>query len=157
MAKGRSKDPGKGKPESKTSADQARPAKVPSGVRKQIRRLERQLADAARKELKRVRKLERAHHRRQMAQAALDALVATTPKGSGSPDKAASAPAPGSATAKSPAAKSPAAKSPSVKTPAPKTRAAAPRTTRATATTRRAAPKTPPTGSGGGAAEKPQA
>jgi hypothetical protein len=51
-------------------------AKASPGLRKQVRRLERQLADAAREELKRVRKLEKAHHRLQRAETALDGLRA---------------------------------------------------------------------------------
>ncbi len=44
------------------------------GVRKHLRELERQLTDAARQEIKRVRKLEKSRNRRQELQAAVEQL-----------------------------------------------------------------------------------
>lgn len=90
MAKGRSKRSGKAKSDQKPRVEakstapsagrsKAKDKKLASGLRKQMRRLERQLAEAARLERKRVRKLERAHYRRQMVEAALDELRAATP------------------------------------------------------------------------------
>jgi hypothetical protein len=93
--------------------------KVSPGLRKQVRRLERQLADAAREELKRVRKLEKAHHRLQRAEAALNELRTVS---------AASVPA-------------------ATQTDAPVTKAApasAPAATKSAARTRAAAPKAAP-------------
>jgi hypothetical protein len=73
MAKGRSKKAGK--PKSRAGAADLGAAeivaKTPKGLRKQLRRLESQLVEAARIESKRLRKLERARGRRQIAEAAL--------------------------------------------------------------------------------------
>ena len=54
--------------------DTPKKASVPRGVRKHLRELEVQLTDAARKEQKRVQKLERARQRRQSIDSALDKL-----------------------------------------------------------------------------------
>ena len=128
MPKGRSKkSSNKAKPDSKARAA----AKPKGGVRKQIRRLERELATAAAVELKRVRKLERAHHRLQRAEAALDEL-----RGTSVPEpavkKSAAAPKP-AATAAKPAAPKPAPAKPA----APKPIAAKPATAAAKPTTAR--------------------
>ena len=74
--------------------------KAPAGVRKQIRRLERQLADAARQERKRLRKLERARQRRQVAEAALADVLAETPASPAPAVKPAPAPRPAPAAAR---------------------------------------------------------
>ena len=133
MPKGRSKkSSNKAKPDSKARAA----AKPKGGVRKQIRRLERELATAAAVELKRVRKLERAHHRLQRAEAALDELRGTSvpepavKKSATAPKPAAPKPA---ATAPKPAAPKPAAAKPA----APKPIAAKPATAAAKPTTPR--------------------
>lgn len=116
--------------------------KVPRGVRKQLRRLERQLADAARLELKRIRKLERAHHRRQEAEAALIELRAAA----GKVDFAANPPP----AAKPIAAKPVAAAKPTPATPAATAKPAvaakpvAKPAAKPAATPRRSAPKPPP-------------
>jgi hypothetical protein len=54
-------------------------APTPRGLKKQLRRLERQLVDAARLESKRLRKLERARNRRQVAEAALAFVLSEGP------------------------------------------------------------------------------
>src|ERR1035437_4639243 len=54
-------------------------APTPRGLQKQLRRLERQLVDAARLEDKRRRKLERARNRRQVAEAALAFVLSEGP------------------------------------------------------------------------------
>ena len=85
----------------------AAPAKMSPGLRKQVRRLERQLAEAAREELKRVRKLEKAHHRLQRAEVALDELRA-----------AGAMPVPATTKADAPATTTAAASTAAAKTPA---------------------------------------
>ncbi len=79
-------------PEAKPRAD--------GKARKQLRRLERQLADAARAEAKRVRRLEKARWRRQRLEATLDAVKTSS---SPVPGKAAKAPKPGTNPATKPA------------------------------------------------------
>jgi hypothetical protein len=77
MAKGKSKkakQPKGTKPA--VSSDAPKEASVPRVVRKHLRELQNQLADAARKEYKRLVKLERASLRRQSIQSALDDLRA---------------------------------------------------------------------------------
>jgi hypothetical protein len=101
--------------------------KVPRGVRKQLRRLERQLADAARQERKRVRKLERAHYRRQLIQEALEELRGAAP----------AKPAADSVTPSAAASPAPVAAPPAVPKPASPRRASS----RLTASPRRTAPK----------------
>ena len=54
--------------------DTPKKTSVPRGVRKHLRELEVQLTDAARKEQKRLQKLERARQRRQSIDSALDKL-----------------------------------------------------------------------------------
>ena len=54
-------------------------AKIASGLRKQLHRLQSQFEDAQSVERKRVRKLEKARHRRQIAEAALADVLADTP------------------------------------------------------------------------------
>jgi len=110
--------------------------KVSAGVRTQIRRLERQLADAARQESKRLRKLERARHRRQVAEAALADVLAETP----APPAPAAKPAPAAAKPAVTAKTAPAVAKAAASTPA------RPRAARTTASTRRATPKSPPAG-----------
>jgi len=135
MPKGRSKkSSNKAKPDSKARAA----AKPKGGVRKQIRRLERELATAAAVELKRVRKLERAHHRLQRAEAALDELRGTSVpepavKKSATAAKPAATAAKPAATAAKPAAPKPAPAKPA----APKPIAAKPATAAAKPTTPR--------------------
>lgn len=107
----------------RTKGSSGAEAKVSSGVRKQLRRLERQLAEAARIERKRLRKLERARYRRQLIEATLDGLRDLAPT------KPAAASALPAVTTKSPAVPS----------------TAKPRTPRP-ATPRRTAPKRPPAG-----------
>ena len=133
MPKGRSKkNSNKAKPDSKGKPESKAAAKPKAGVRKQIRRLERELATAAAVELKRVRKLERAHHRLQRAEAALDEL-----RGISAPEpamqkpagkKPAAAPKPAAAKPATATAKptSPRARTTSAAKPAPKPAAAKP-------------------------------
>ena len=79
MTKGKSKKPTKARAAaSVVSVAMPEKASVRRGVRKHLRQLERQLSDAARKERKRLRKLERATFRRQMLQAALEELRGET-------------------------------------------------------------------------------
>lgn len=78
--------------EAKPKADRKR--------RKQLRRLERQLADAARTEARRVRRLEKAHWRRQRLEAALDGVRTSS---SAVPAKAAKALKPATKPATKPA------------------------------------------------------
>ena len=82
MAKGRSRKAGKAgdKTAGAPKAPETAKTKLKPGVRKQLRRLEGQLADAARRERKRLRKLERARHRRQLIEATLDGLRGLTPQ-----------------------------------------------------------------------------
>src|ERR1035437_4812248 len=54
-------------------------APTPRGLKKQLRRLERQLIGAAKLENKRLRKLERARNRRQVAEAALAFVMSEGP------------------------------------------------------------------------------
>jgi hypothetical protein len=54
-------------------------APTPRGLKKQLRRLERQLVEAAQVESKRLRKLERARNRRQVAEAALAFVLSEGP------------------------------------------------------------------------------
>lgn len=54
--------------------DTPKKTSVPRGVRKHLKELEVQLTDAARKEQKRLQKLERARQRRQSIDSALDKL-----------------------------------------------------------------------------------
>jgi hypothetical protein len=149
-------------PETKTAG------KVKPGVRKQLKRLEGQLADAARRERKRLRKLERARYRRQLIEATLDGLRGLTPKdgaskaGAAAGGKTATAAKPDAPTATKPAPAqrataaraTTATKRPSTPAATPAKAAARPRATRpaatgpraprAAATPRRTAPKPPP-------------
>ncbi len=72
------------------SVSEAKP-KADRKIRKQLRRVERQLADAARTEAKRLRRLEKARWRRQRLEATLDAVKTSS---SPVPVKAAKAPKP---------------------------------------------------------------
>jgi hypothetical protein len=164
MAKRNSKSSAKAKQEPKASSPASMtpaagggPAskaeqKMPRGLRKQLRRLERDLSEAARLESKRVRKLERARHRRQMIEAVLGELRPQKPAVSHiapKPAAAASAPAAKAATARTAGAPK-AAAAPratartrtSAQAPA-RPRTTRPRTTRPAASPRRAAPKPP--------------
>ena len=137
MAKKRSSKSVKAKRETSTPAKASPPPsegaahkaalKVPRGVRKQLRRLERQLADAARQERKRVRKLERAHYRRQLIQEALEELRGAAP----------AKPAEGSTPVSAAASPVLPAASPAAPKPASPRRASS----RVTASLRRTAPK----------------
>ena len=77
MAKGRSRKSDKSDKQAAASSKSA--AKLSSGLRKQLKRLQSQFEDAQRLERKRVRKLERARHRRQVAEAALADVLAEAP------------------------------------------------------------------------------
>ena len=86
MAKGKSKkNPPAKASDSAPSTEKS--ASIPRGVRKHLRELETQLTDAARKEQKRLQKVERAARRRESIDAKLDKLrsriepkaAATTP------------------------------------------------------------------------------
>jgi hypothetical protein len=133
MAKERSKKSGKSRekasnppkaPATRAAKDARAPkttGKVKPGVRKQLRRLEGELNDAARLERKRLRKLERARNRRQLIEASLDAVRGLVPQ----------APAPKPAPAKAVPAAKEAAK------PAPAARATA---VKASPSARKAAP-----------------
>jgi hypothetical protein len=170
MAKRRSNDSGKAKRETTmsrksppvaASGEMPAPntaAKMPRGLRKQLRRLERQLSDAAQKERKRVRKLERAHHRRQVVEAALDELRAASPAKPKAKAKSPArpktpekpkAPAKAASTAPASTATPPKTTAATAKAPAKtRTRTAAPARPRAArpAAPRRTAPKSPPAG-----------
>jgi len=121
-------------------------APTPRGLKKQLRRLERQLVDAAQLESKRLRKLERARNRRQVAEAALAFMLSEGPvldgaAGSASPKKVTPVtpePAPKAAPAKrtpvaakgvaaKPVAIKPAAAKPAAKPAAPRRAAARPK------------------------------
>ena len=81
MTKGKSKNRGNTKADKGAKAKRLEPGtqdRLPRGVRKHLRELERQLSDAARQERKRLRKLERAVFRRQMIQATLEELRGET-------------------------------------------------------------------------------
>jgi hypothetical protein len=73
MAKGKSK---KNPPAevSDSAPSTEKNASIPRGVRKHLRELETQLTDAARKEQKRLQKVERAARRRESIDAKLDKL-----------------------------------------------------------------------------------
>lgn len=96
MAKGKSKKAGKvSSAEATVSGDAPAKVSVPRGVRKHLRELESQLTDAARKEQKRLEKLERARLRRQTINSALDKLrgrPAATPAPTAATAPAAAAP-----------------------------------------------------------------
>lgn len=81
------------------SVSEAKP-KADRKIRKQLRRVERELADAARTEAKRVRRLEKARWRRQRLEATLDAVKTSS---SPAPAKAAKAPKPATKPATKPA------------------------------------------------------
>jgi hypothetical protein len=79
MAKGKSKKPVKvDDPQAVASGEVAKKASLPRGVRKHLRELESQLADAASKEQKRQKKLEKSRQRRQSIGSALDKLRGRT-------------------------------------------------------------------------------
>jgi hypothetical protein len=128
MAKGRKGRSGQAEPEAPNAAAQKSggplekaAAKADRGLRKHLKRLERRLADAARTEARRIRKLERARWRRQRLEAAVDeAKTASSVK----PSQAAPKP-------KAPAA--------------PKAKATAAPKAKATAARKAAAPKAPAT------------
>jgi hypothetical protein len=76
--------------------------KVARTVRKNLRKLEAELAAATRQESKRLRKLERARNRRQLIQAALDELRKAAPAAAAKPAAPATAPGPAATTPKPP-------------------------------------------------------
>jgi hypothetical protein len=79
MAKSKSKKPVKVEdPQAVASDEAAKKVSVPRGVRKHLRELESQLADAASKEQKRQKKLEKSRQRRQSIGSALDKLRGRT-------------------------------------------------------------------------------
>jgi vacuolar-type H+-ATPase subunit I/STV1 len=79
MAKGKSKKPAKvDDPQAVASGEVAKKASLPRGVRKHLRELESQLADAASMEQKRQKKLEKSRQRRQSIGSALDKLRGRT-------------------------------------------------------------------------------
>jgi len=79
MAKGKSKKPAKvDDPQAVASGEVAKKASLPRGVRKHLRELESQLANAASKEQKRQKKLEKSRQRRQSIGSALDKLRGRT-------------------------------------------------------------------------------
>ena len=79
MARGKSKKPAKvDDPQAVASGEVAKKASLPRGVRKHLRELESQLADAASKEQKRQKKLEKSRQRRQSIGSALDRLRGRT-------------------------------------------------------------------------------
>lgn len=93
MAKGRKGKSGKSKPEAPGAVPardgaplEKAAAKADRGLRKHLKRLQRRLADAARTEAKRVRKLERARWRRQRLESEVDDARAASSVG---PDEAA--------------------------------------------------------------------
>lgn len=117
-------------------------SKLPRRYRKQLRILERALADAAKLESRRLLKLERARYRRQMIEAVLEEL---RPETAAEAEKSA-APAAVAKPAAKPVARpatQPTAAAPAVKAPAAAKPAARPRTARPAATARRTAPKPP--------------
>ena len=73
MAKGKSKKNPPAK-DSDSAPSTEKGASIPRGVRKHLRELETQLTDAARKEQKKVQKVERAARRRESIDAKLDKL-----------------------------------------------------------------------------------
>jgi hypothetical protein len=103
MAKDKSKKADKAS-DAKVSAsdDTPKKASVPRGVRKHLRELEVQLTDAARKEQKRLQKLERARQRRQSIDSALDKL-----RGPSAAPAPSARPAPAAAAAAAAAEKTP--------------------------------------------------
>lgn len=135
MAKRKSEERGKrgksGKAERAAAVEPRAKNRIPRGVKKHLRNLERQLFDAARQERKRLRKLEKAMFRRQMIQAALEELrgettilVATVEEAAAAENAPVTAPAPAAEPA-TPAAKPRAAaaartRSPRASTAAPK-------------------------------------
>ena len=151
MAKGNSKgsDRAKREQKSKNRADAVSAAsaedssKMPRRYRKQLRILERALADAARLESRRLLKLERARYRRQMIEAVLEELRPEM----AAPEAGAAAAKPDAAAAKpvvTPAAASKATAARAVRT-APKTPevrpAAKPKAARQAATAQTATPR----------------
>ncbi|HEX7491429.1 MAG TPA: hypothetical protein VF337_06975 [Candidatus Limnocylindrales bacterium] len=110
-------------------------APTPRGLKKQLRRLERQLVDAARLESKRLRKLERARNRRQVAEAALAFVLSEGPildmaAGPAAPKTLVTpvpGPAPKTAPAKRVAAAAKLAAKPAAKPAAPRRTAARPK------------------------------
>jgi hypothetical protein len=128
MAKGRKGGSGESEPEASGAAPggESAPrkkaaAKAARGLRKQLKRLQRQLADAARIETRRIRKLERARWRRQRLEASLDeARVASSAVPSEEAPKAKAEKAPKAKAEKTPKAKA-------EKTPKAKATAAAPK------------------------------
>ena len=117
MAKGRKGGSGESEPEASGAAPggESAPrkkaaAKAARGLRKQLKRLQRQLADAARIETRRIRKLERARWRRQRLEASLDeARVASSAVPSEEAPKAKAEKAPKAKAEKTPKAKATAA------------------------------------------------
>jgi translation initiation factor IF-2 len=145
MAKGCSKKAEKSKSSAGANESTEIGAKAPKGLRKQLRRLESQLVEAARLESKRIRKLERARNRRQVVEAALAFAVVEMAEETSMPAKAQAPETPASAPtaavkapAKAPAAKPAAAAA----KPAPTARTRTPRPAAKTAAApRRPAPK----------------
>jgi hypothetical protein len=95
--------------------DTPKKASVPRGVKKHLRELESQLADAARKEHKRAQKLERAAQRRQAIVSALDKLRIQT---AGPAVTAAPATGPAATAHKTPTARTASPRPPSTRRPA---------------------------------------
>lgn len=128
MAKGRKGKSGKSKPEAPGAVPkrdgaplEKAAAKTDRGLRRQLKRLEGQLADAAQTEAKRIRRLERARWRRQRLETAVDdAKTASTVR----PGEA--APKPKAKAAPKPKAKA----APTAKAPAPKATPVAPATSK---------------------------
>ena len=129
MAKGRGRKSNEAKPKAPGAApkvDRAAlkkaEAKADRGLRKHLKQLQRQLADAARTEAKRVRKLEKARWRRQRLEAAVDEVKTASSVAPGKPSPKTKA----SAEAKAPvAAETKVAAEPKPKVaPAPKPKAA---------------------------------
>jgi hypothetical protein len=123
--------------------------KLASLAAKRVKKLERQLTEAARVERKRIRALDRAHRRRQLIEAALDELRTSSSSRAAATDEGASAApaepkpaAPIATAATTPAA--PATKTPTTGTRAKPAPAAATRATRRATRPRPAAPKASP-------------
>jgi hypothetical protein len=98
------------------------------GLRRRLRKLEGQLADAARQERKRLRKLERALWRRQRIEAAIDEIRTATALMKAATARKAASPVAAPPVAAPPVAAEPAAGHPVVTKRAPARRAAGPRT-----------------------------
>ena len=113
------------------------------GLRRRLRKLEGQLADAARQERKRLRKLERALWRRQRIEAAIDEIRTATALMKAATARKAASPVAAPPVAAPPVAAEPAAGHPVVTKRAPARRAAGPRTGGAAASPRPALTRKP--------------